>query len=452
MQYRLLRNNKETGPYTREQLLQTGFKPYDLVWADGMSASWSYPSEMHEFKAFAPAVEEQPFDRFYKKKDKTVAAAAQENVAVIKEKPRIRIRADWKKIDATIDALPPFEKKKTVVENTAQQTAQPEWQRVYTEWQQHQHTVKEASKKEANSVVETKFSQSLSDIKERYIETVLKDKKKKTFSLPSFKMPDSKNLWPGFIILLLALGFFLSKKFKTEPLKDAVAQVEGKPAVGEMSDDNTANAIKDFNNKGDEFNGNIKADEPEHITVPAKLNSSNNEKQHTIVKKNVAAKSDEVKILPLNSKAIVAKNKIDAAKQNITTTSTLNKNVVTKQDAVKKQTAPASKPVSPDMQPKRKIDDYVLVSKAAASQALTVQDVHLAVKNISGFPIDLAVVEVKYFDVNGRYQKGETVFVKNLGANQSKDVKVPDSRNSYSVNYKISLVSADQSTLYLIAD
>lgn len=66
-QYLLLRDNKQTGPYTAEQLAAKGIKPYDLVWQEGRSAAWRYPSEIAELKPFAPVVEEQPYDRFYKK-------------------------------------------------------------------------------------------------------------------------------------------------------------------------------------------------------------------------------------------------------------------------------------------------------------------------------------------------------------------------------------------------
>jgi hypothetical protein len=65
--YRLLRDNKETGPYSEEEMIAKGFKPYDLLWAEGKSAGWQYPSEMSAFKKYAPIVEEQPYDRFYKK-------------------------------------------------------------------------------------------------------------------------------------------------------------------------------------------------------------------------------------------------------------------------------------------------------------------------------------------------------------------------------------------------
>ena len=66
--YLLLRDNKQSGPYTVEELIAKGLKPYDLVWLDGKSAAWRYPSEIPDFNGFAPAVEEQPYDRFYKKK------------------------------------------------------------------------------------------------------------------------------------------------------------------------------------------------------------------------------------------------------------------------------------------------------------------------------------------------------------------------------------------------
>jgi hypothetical protein len=67
--YLLLRDNKQSGPYTVPEIIQMGIKPYDLVWLEGKSAAWRYPSEVEELKPYAPTVEEQPFDRFYKKAD-----------------------------------------------------------------------------------------------------------------------------------------------------------------------------------------------------------------------------------------------------------------------------------------------------------------------------------------------------------------------------------------------
>ncbi|HMH31486.1 MAG TPA: hypothetical protein VK543_00560 [Puia sp.] len=65
--YLLLRSNKQTGPYTVEELQTMGLKAYDLVWVEGKSAAWRYPGEIEELKSFSPLVEEQPYDRFFKK-------------------------------------------------------------------------------------------------------------------------------------------------------------------------------------------------------------------------------------------------------------------------------------------------------------------------------------------------------------------------------------------------
>lgn len=76
--YLLLRDNKQSGPYTIQELITNGMKAYDLVWLEGKSAAWRYPSEIEELKAHAPIVEEQPFDRFYRKPE-----PAQQNVAAV---------------------------------------------------------------------------------------------------------------------------------------------------------------------------------------------------------------------------------------------------------------------------------------------------------------------------------------------------------------------------------
>jgi len=65
--YLLLRDNKQSGPYSCDDLRTKGLKAYDLVWVEGKSAAWRYPSEVEELRSFAPVVEEQPFDRFYKR-------------------------------------------------------------------------------------------------------------------------------------------------------------------------------------------------------------------------------------------------------------------------------------------------------------------------------------------------------------------------------------------------
>ena len=50
--YRVLRNNKEQGPYSLEELVQHSLRPFDLIWVEGKSACWRYPPEIDELKPF----------------------------------------------------------------------------------------------------------------------------------------------------------------------------------------------------------------------------------------------------------------------------------------------------------------------------------------------------------------------------------------------------------------
>jgi len=50
--YLLLRDNVETGPYTREGLTQMKLRTSDLIWIMDESIVWKYPSEIAEFEQF----------------------------------------------------------------------------------------------------------------------------------------------------------------------------------------------------------------------------------------------------------------------------------------------------------------------------------------------------------------------------------------------------------------
>ena len=55
--YVLLRNDRQTGPYSLEEIIQFDLKPYDLIWIEGKSAGWYYPQEitaLHPYLAFLP--------------------------------------------------------------------------------------------------------------------------------------------------------------------------------------------------------------------------------------------------------------------------------------------------------------------------------------------------------------------------------------------------------------
>lgn len=495
-QYRLLRNNKESGPFTQEQLIQMGLKAYDLVWMEGKSAAWRYPSEINELKAYAPAVEENPFDRFYKRKDnKTVPAeqvtATAETVAVKKEKPRFRVKADVRKIDVPVAVYEssvstisePQTYRAEAVQNTAVMEAPkpaataPPWEAIYSEWK-----VKTAAKPtpvtsnnalplQSEAVVETKFTQSLNDIKERYVETILKPREVKKTPL------NKRYVLLAVLLPLLGFGMWLSYTLKepsegnekvVQPPTNTVKQETETPSLINNADNDKDASSDAANTAGEEAvqrTGDNKTDE----AIINKSTDNNLLQQQT---KPDVTNAPDTKVITDDKKTVAeyspaeqtknneALSKTPAVKYNntamnlpaATANSTSPDDYTPLDKEIIKNTDNAAAPASPARLTRKKIEDYVVVNNTYKPRGSSIENLRLSVENITDFPIDLAVLDVQYFDANGRYQKGETVYVKDIPANKNVLVKVPDSNNSYSVNYKVSLISAEQSTLYLIAD
>jgi hypothetical protein len=194
--YLLLRNNIESGPYSLNDLTELGLKAYDLVWVQGRSAAWRYPSEVEELKPYAPIVEEQPFDRFFKKpgNDKKEETPKQE-IPVVQEKAMVQERPIVREIPVVAPEHERYIPKKSVFvtmpgqkSTTLPQQAQPERKEEqvyairkeetispYAAPAQAQPTITVSENPAASQI---KYSQPLDEIKEMYVKT-LQDRKQK---------------------------------------------------------------------------------------------------------------------------------------------------------------------------------------------------------------------------------------------------------------------------------
>ena len=166
--YLLLRNNKKSDPYSLQQLLDLGLKPYDLIWVEGKSAAWLYPGEVDSLKEYATATEEQPYDRFYKKP--------------MEEKSITQPVNNQKETDT-----PPIKNKKTLTTKSvfvslpenfpAQKKTQSVQSKTPVPTEENPEERKTISLKE-EPFLHKKYAESLDDIKKRYTDTYLKRKKK----------------------------------------------------------------------------------------------------------------------------------------------------------------------------------------------------------------------------------------------------------------------------------
>ncbi len=109
--YLLLRNNKESGPFTLDELVSKGLKAYDLIWVKGKSAAWRYPGEIPELIQFAPPVEEQPYDRFYKKSTETTEQKPEPVVqsAPVRNSQPVETAPPAEPVTTPVQSIPPTE-------------------------------------------------------------------------------------------------------------------------------------------------------------------------------------------------------------------------------------------------------------------------------------------------------------------------------------------------------
>ena len=470
MLYRLLRNNKESGPFTTLQLKEMGLKPYDLLWTEGKGAAWQYASEISELKEIAPLVEEQPFNQLYKRKE-ALETAHQPAVTAKKIKPRFRISngqlimiepgnmevATNGIIKETAPVRLPKETPPPVVEEKI--AAASEWQNMYSDWQQPLKKV--ANKKEEPVEIETKYSESLDDLKKRYAEKVLNEKGTKSSLFPSASV--KQNITAAVALLVLAIGGYIGYTLKH---KNASSQAESKTLVerADITGDNsltsqpTADAGKANNTQLqaglNKSNGQTNAEKPaneKNVTATVAKNTYENKLADSQKKEaEVMAKSNNTAGKPTD-KTASANNKNNEQVKPANNLADVNKQVAQPATASTNtvSTPVETKPVVKQNTAK-KIDDYISVKRLGWGS--TVQNVRLVVNNISDFPIDLAVINIQYFDNKGKFQKGETMYVKNIEGGNNVEVRVPDSDKSASIKYKVSMVSADQKTLYLVAD
>lgn len=82
--YLLLRNNQQTGPYHLDELVQQNLRPDDLIWTEGKSITWLYPSEYEELKPYVSPPHKLPGDTIASSNEKVSDISASHHTANIR--------------------------------------------------------------------------------------------------------------------------------------------------------------------------------------------------------------------------------------------------------------------------------------------------------------------------------------------------------------------------------
>jgi len=179
--YRILRDNKEKGPLSLEELTQLSLKPTDLIWVDGQSAGWRFPSEITSLK---PYVESNPEINV----QKPIPAGTPHPASQHARSAAVSMPAAPE--PASNDA------EEELTAEKLEKRANDLYQRIQA------YSVNTAEQAEG---VQTKYARSLDDLKQEYADWLHRSKKKSAFA--TFRVNNTL-VWVG-CLLVLALSAFL---------------------------------------------------------------------------------------------------------------------------------------------------------------------------------------------------------------------------------------------------
>ncbi len=456
--YLLLRSNKKSGPYSLEELLSAGLKPYDLVWVEGKSAAWRYPSEVDALKAYAPVAEEQPYDRFYKKPEERKVSAP---VMQVKEKPitqvvdttpiesqvievpkepiipqvEIRTTTTPKKVFVSMPEnhitkpvqsqpvhvkAPIIEEKPKIIEETKVEP-RPLYMKPATTINERIGYNQRALSNEEDPELSEKYSESLDDIKRRYAETYL-NRKKKAKMTSTYK---SLLQIVGAAVFFCAIVVLIYKGFG----EDNKAQQLTKTTVIEPQKNNGTSQTATVANTS-------------ATNTQATTNKKTEKKSFT--KKEETNRTSENPITS-NTNASTPKQKNEAVtKRNDDLFAFDTKEVKSKSYEESK---------SEEIKPKiRVININKLVSVKANNYKQRafggVMNLELTVHNDSRFDLEKVIVELQYLKPSEQPIKTERIVFNSIGANNSETLKIPDYLRGVKVAYRIIEIESSQYERY----
>jgi hypothetical protein len=492
--YLLLRDNKQTGPYTAKELSEKGLKPYDLVWLEGRSAAWRYPGEIDELKSFAPGVEEQPYDRFYKKQDGQTTAQA-ETASVVQESQPVnkQVEKSSKHIYVTMPGgfKVPAAKKEEAVKPIAQQSDKSA----------NSATAKNTEKKAAassyiiseeddelnsgmlkgyqsrkkeddevnNGFISDYESRKAAYSKGNYAGSAVKETvaekpvtpKKETWSTPKKKeqfdlkvllagsgryLQNNKNVTRVLVAAVLILGGVViglvinkgNRQPDTQALESLVKEIR------EQQNEKTSNTVpvtetaqhnktrrQEHNNNNEEPQNNIADPAP---PPAASVNSASaNQQRQSVIKKD----NNVVPPPPAQNNRSIALPASNTSPQQVEATPAV---IETRE-----------KPINHEVIEKARKNIYEQVRIEASAYKVGVfggvSDLDITLVNSSLYALDQVAVEVKYFGMEKKLVKTQTIIFNNVPPGKRRTLEVP--KTNRGITIESSVISINSKALGL---
>ena len=426
--YLLLRNNQQTGPHTLEELLNLDLKPFDLVWVEGKSYGWSYPSEIETLKPFVTLTN-----------NKAQPEASPTTAPDFFE-------AD-KKVSKKIFVSMPVGNVSTSSASTSadaiEQKAEELRRRAQSYIPQNPLPPEE---------LRTNYARNLNDVEEDYTSWVFKKKTKS-------KAYVNKKYWAFAAAIAIVLCATWMAIKMTAPKPSAAAL----PLVVQT---NTGEKVTNSSIEPTESSTVIPASQNKSVKHLVASNISKKEKEKKIEKNDLTIKesvpapgTDAVQKQPANQTEEITPGNAEEKKVTVEkpkekrTLKTLFNTLFKKnkkEDAVQEQPQPAANNNNErsathrgdEQETVTNIVDIsaqvtVKLNKASSDWMMGVQGLKLTLYNNSEATLKTAVVQVLYYSDENNLLETKTINFSNIAPGKSQTMAAPDHRLADHIDYKI---------------
>ena len=426
--YLLLRDNKQSGPYSCEQLREKGIKAYDLVWIEGKSAAWRYPSEVEELKPFAPVIEEQPFERFYKKPSVQEEQSGPRNKTTQATIQPVKNEPVLKKIEKPATSDNPSTPKKVYINFPASVTSRNTTGEVPAENEKPVSVPGQVSAQSTSVQAPTSFPSSAE--KKWNPDSQLKTEPS---GYPVAAKPNNRSLLTVLaaacillIGVIIGLVFnYQSKLEKQKELEKLVAQMQQNQRQAEPSTGTAAETL--LSDDGGQSNN----DGTQSSSTPADYSTST---------------------ASLGVSGPTAENLPPASRQRATPA------VIKKQESKNLPVEPKESIVIPTVhtendKPVRTLE----INRKSIFQKVTVENnkyktgvlgginnLELKLTNHSSFQLEEVEVNVRYLGSEGKVVKTQTVYFTNVAPGEHLSVRVPKSNRGVTVDYSVQKINTKE--------
>lgn len=463
--YSLLRNNKQSGPYSLDELTTMGLKAYDLVWIEGKSAAWRYPSEIEELKAFAPAVEEQPFDRFYKK------PSAAESTITVAEPTLASVISTPSRPASVFSSTGSFQHENTLPNTdpavrTTEPSSQPGRRIIYVTMpagkgpavmRESRESVRPATPVAPVTTVEARVSSptpavsvplGMDELVEENSSHYPEDWKKAVESAPRRKRPISRLYQPiavGLCILaLLAAGIFIGLSINKNSLTPGqkIAVHENNPTGdGIRRVSQQLPPVAPVNASSSQISAAPADSLMQKASDQPSATGSQQEVHSTAVGNNLSRTTtpkSKGTVIPKNQTALPTGTGHDSAGLGIPVT---HREAVHRTDISATDRSTVDKDVL-----KNNIANLVSVGTSGYTVGTFggISGLQLTVSNHSVYPLDLVVVEVQYIQANKKVFKTENLYFRGIAPGSALMQEAPKSARGIKVQYKITLINSKE--------